>query len=747
MSERNKEKPAFFAHVGDDARAGLVVFLIALPLCLGIALASGAPLFAGLVSGIVGGLVVGYLSGSPLSISGPAAGLTVIVLGGIAKIGSFEGFLLAVVIAGVLQLGLGFARAGFISLYFPTAVIKGMLVAIGLTLVLKQIPHALGDDRDAEGEFEFFQLDGRNTLTEIANAVGDPSFGAIVIFTVAMAIMLTWDKLHRINRVFEFIPASLIAAISGVLMNLALARYFPQFALEQIHLVSLPVVREFSEFAGLIRLPDFTQFNNPQIYLTAFTIAIVASLETLLNIEATDKIDPHKRRTPANRELKAQGVGNIISGLLGGIPVTSVIVRSSANINAGGKTKLSSIIHGVLLLVSILFFARAMNLIPLAALAAILIIVGYKLAKPAIFKAMYQLGWTQFLPFMVTIVAVLFTDLLIGIGIGMVVGVYFILKENFKTAYFFSKETKKENEYIRIDLSEHVSFLNKASIANILDNLPENSTVEIDGTKSSFIDYDVLEVINNFGETAKLKNITLRFESGINEEYSMKTGKADPPALPETDTTYRILLENNRQWVADKLNLDPEYFHDLAKGQSPKFLFIGCSDSRVQPSEITGTEPGEMFIHRNVANLVINTDLNFMSVLQYAVEVLKVEHIIVCGHYGCGGVKASMDNHYHGLIDKWLRSIKDIYRLHRDELKAIRNEDDRFQRLVELNIIEQVYNLHKTSIIQRAWHQDANVHVHGWVYDIKEGLIRDLNVRAEDAFDGYDDIYKIDFAD
>lgn len=424
MPEKNKSTPGISAHLADDARAGLVVFLIALPLCLGIALASDAPLFAGVVSGIVGGLVVGYLSGSPLSVSGPAAGLTVIVLGGIAKIGSFEGFLLAVVIAGIIQLGLGFARAGFISLYFPTAVIKGMLVAIGLTLVLKQIPHALGDDRDGEGEFEFFQLDGRNTFTEIANAVGDPSFGAVLVFTVAMIIMLTWDRLHRAGRFFTFIPASLVAVIAGVLMNLALARYLPQFALDQIHLVSLPVANGPGGFARLIRLPDFTQFGNPQIYLTAFTIAIVASLETLLNIEATDKLDPHKRRTNANRELKAQGIGNIVSGLLGGIPVTSVIVRSSANIHAGGKTKLSSMIHGVLLLLSILFFARVMNLIPLAALAAVLILVGYKLAKPAIFKAMYQLGWTQFLPFAVTIAGVLFTDLLIGIGIGMVVGVF-----------------------------------------------------------------------------------------------------------------------------------------------------------------------------------------------------------------------------------------------------------------------------------------------------------------------------------
>ncbi len=746
MKTTSLSSQGLLEHAKDDFRSGLVVFLIALPLCLGIALASGAPLFSGVISGIVGGILVGYLSGSSLSVSGPAAGLTVIVMNGIQQLnGQFNAFLLAVVMAGLLQVLLGFVRAGIISLFFPTAVIRGMLAAIGLILILKQIPHALGDDRDAEGEFEFFQLDGKNTITELINAIGDPQFGAVIISLSAFIILFTWDILAKRIRLLQWIPASLVAVVAGALLNIFLSVYFPTLTLLTLHMVSLPMIKDLSEAAQLVTFPDFSQYTNPQVYITGFTIAIVASLETLLNVEATDKLDPLKRRTPANQELKAQGVGNLVAGLLGGIPLTSVIVRSSTNILAGAKSKLSTIIHGVLLLLSVLFFARAMNYIPLASLAVILIFTGYKLARWDIFKSMYALGWSQFLPFIVTILAVLFTDLLIGIAIGMVVGIFFILKENLQTSHFLTSKIYNNNEYIRIDLSEHVSFLNKAGIAQILENIPENSTVEIDGTKSTFIDYDVLEVIKDFQQTALSKNIKLSFNNHVHREYNIKTAGIDTEHA-HFENTYQQLLENNKTWVAEKLNLDPHFFLNMAKGQQPRFLFISCSDSRVHPNEITGTQPGEMFIHRNVANLVVNTDLNFMSVLQYAVEVLKVEHIIVCGHYGCGGIKAAMQRDYHGLIDKWLRNIKDVRRLHKAELDAIADEENRFKRLVELNIIEQVYNLHKTSIIQKAWQSDARVRVHGWVYDIREGILRDMNVRIEDEFDEYGDIYEFDFS-
>jgi carbonic anhydrase len=732
-----------------DFRAGVVVFLVALPLCLGIALASGAPLFSGIIAGIIGGIIIGSLSGSSLSVSGPAAGLTVIVFSAIEKFnGKFDAFLLSVMLAGVLQIILGYVRAGSIGYFFPSSVIKGMLAAIGLTLILKQIPHALGYDEDAEGEFAFEQLDGENTFTEIIRAFQNPNAAAIIITLVSIAILLLWERpALKKYSFFNGIPAPLVVVILGVLLNY-LYNYISFLSLSGNHLVSLPKANNFNEFLGLFTLPDFSQFSNPQVYITAGTLAIVASLETLLNVEATDKLDPLKRNTPPNRELKAQGVGNLISGLIGGLPVTSVIVRSSVNINTGARSKMSAIIHGILLLVCVISIPGLLNRIPLACLAAILILTGYKLAKIKVFKEMYSLGLNQFIPFVVTIVAVLFTDLLIGIGIGLAVGLFFILRANYKSFYFFQKEKLKGGEKVKISLGEHVSFLNKASINHILETLPENSYVEVDGSNSQYIDYDILETIENFKSTAKQKNIRFTFHKNGHDGKNGYDGKAAektyaPVPVPQVDqTAYEKLFENNRKWVAEKLSLDPHYFENLAMGQSPKYLWIGCSDSRVPASEITGTHPGEMFVHRNVANLVVSTDLNLLSVLQYAVEVLKVEHIIVCGHYGCGGVKAAIEDNNLGLINKWLLNIKDVYRLHKDELMYIKDPNEHFKRLVELNVIEQVYNLHKTSIVQKAWLKDAKLHVHGWVYDLREGSIKDLEVDIRKTFAEYDEIFR-----
>lgn len=725
-----------------DFKSGVVVFLVALPLCLGIALASGAPLFSGVIAGIVGGIIVGALSGSQLSVSGPAAGLTVIVLTAIEKFnGHFEAFLLAVMIGGLLQIALGYAKAGTIGHFFPSAVIKGMLAAIGITLILKQIPHAMGYDEDAEGEFSFVQPDGENTFSELVNAFNYINPAAVIITLVSVAILLLWERpAIKKYAFFNAVPAPLVVVVLGILINYVYT-FIPSLSLNGNHLVTLPKAVNFNEFLGLFTLPDFTHISNPQIYITAVTLAIVASLETLLNVEATDKQDPLKRNTPPNRELKAQGVGNFISGLIGGLPVTSVIVRSSVNVNSGARSKMSAVIHGVLLLVCVVLIPGILNMIPLACLAAILILTGYKLAKIQTFREMYQLGTKQFVPFVVTIVAIMFTDLLIGIAIGLAFGLFFILRANYKTSYFFHKETLKGGEKIKISLSEHVSFLNKAGIVQILENLPENSYVEIDGSNSAYIDHDVIETIENFKSTAKEKNI--HFSFNLNGHHYKETfPKAGNRQQKVDHVSYEQLFENNRKWVAERLSLDSKYFENLAMGQSPKFLWIGCSDSRVPASEITGTSPGDMFVHRNVANLVVSTDLNLLSVLQYAVEVLKVEHIIVCGHYGCGGVKAAMEDKNLGLINKWLINIKDVLRIHRHELNTIPNKNDRFKRLVELNVVEQVYNLHKTSIVQKAWHQDAKVHVHGWVYDIREGFIKDLEVDILKNFEEYEEIYK-----
>lgn len=510
----NTKKQSLFSNLKFDIPAGLVVYLVALPLCLGIALAStGQPdlLFSGVIAGVVGGIVVGAFSGSPLGVSGPAAGLVVIVLGAINTLGSFEALLLAVFFAGIIQLIAGFLNAGIIGYYFPSSVIKGMLAAIGITLIMKEIPHAFGYDQDFMGDQSFYQEDGRNTLTEIWYAIKYNSPGAIIITTVSLVLLWLFDRpFMKKLQLFKFLPGALFVVITGVVINQIFRLAYPGFELKDEHLVQLPVAASVGEFFSFFRFPDFSAVTNPQVYVTAFTLAIVASLESLLSVEAIDKLDPYKRNTPTNRELKAQGLGNMVSGLIGGLPITQVIVRSSANVNAGGRTKVAAITHGIILLVSVALVARYLNYIPLAALAGILLMVGYKLAKVSLFKAMYKLGWEQFLPFMVTIIAILLTDLLKGIAIGMVLAIFYILRKNYRHSYHQTGEKTGERETVSIKLSEEVTFLNKASIRDKLAQLPDGCTVIIDGSKSMDIDYDVLEIIQDFKEhSAPHRNISV----------------------------------------------------------------------------------------------------------------------------------------------------------------------------------------------------------------------------------------------
>jgi MFS superfamily sulfate permease-like transporter len=504
-----------FDHLKNDLPSGLVVFLVALPLCLGIALASGAPLFSGIIAGIVGGTVIAFASGSSLSVSGPAAGLTVIVHNAITELGQYEIFLVAVVFAGLLQIILGYLKAGIIGYYFPSNVIKGMLAAIGIILILKQIPHAVGYDVDNEGDEAFIQADGENTFSEILNSLDHIHPGAIIIAVISLAILILWEKpfLRKISF-FKVVPGALIAVVVGILINeFVFKAGAGGLFLTGDKLVRLPVAGSAKDFVNQFTFPDWSSLGNYQIYVAAVTIAIIASLESLLSVEAVDKLDPHKRNTPANRELKAQGLGNMISGLIGGLPITAVIVRSSANVHAGAKTKLSAIFHGIFLLMSVMFFANFLNKIPLACLAALLLMVGYKLARISLFRSMYKLGWDQFLPFIVTVIAIQFSDLLKGIGIGMAVSIFFILRNNYRRAYFFHKEEHHEGEKITIQLAEDVTFLNKGSIALTLDHLPNNSSVVIDGSKSHNIDADVLEMIHDFKSTAELKKIKLELKN------------------------------------------------------------------------------------------------------------------------------------------------------------------------------------------------------------------------------------------
>ncbi|SDX34259.1 SulP family inorganic anion transporter [Hymenobacter psychrophilus] len=504
--------PSSFSSLSQDLPAGLVVFLVALPLCLGISLASGAPLLSGVIAGIVGGVVVAWLSGSALSVSGPAAGLTAIIVAAIGTLGSFEAVLAATVIAGVIQIGLGVARAGIIGLYFPTSVIRGMLAAIGLILILKQIPHFLGIDTDYFEDLSFLQFDGRNTFSEISNALENFQLGPALVGLVCLAILIGWDNvLSKRSKVAQLIPGALVVVVVAILLNLVFDSLIPTLSIRPENMVSLPRITSLQDAAQLITVPDWAAFSRPATYTVAFTIAIVASLETLLSVEAVDKLDPYKRTTPTNREMMAQGAGNMISGLLGGLPMTAVIVRSSANINSGGQTRMSAFFHGLLLLVSLLFLGRVLNQIPLSALAAILLVIGYKLTRPALYRTQWKLGWQQFLPFIITIVAILFTDLLKGVVLGLVVGIFYILKANYDSAYYLSKPTEKgtDDGPIILRLSSQVSFLNKASIIKVLEELPMNSRVVIDGSDSVFIDYDVLEAIENFRQAAPERGINL----------------------------------------------------------------------------------------------------------------------------------------------------------------------------------------------------------------------------------------------
>jgi MFS superfamily sulfate permease-like transporter len=515
------KKINLFANLKSDFASGLVVFLVALPLCLGIALASGAPLFSGIIAGVIGGIVVGYLSQSHISVSGPAAGLTAIILTAITDLGAFDVFLMSVFIAGVIQLGLGFLKAGSISNYFPTNVIEGMLAGIGIIIILKQVPHAFGYDADFEGDQAFIQKDGSNSFSFLLDVVNHINLGAVIISLVSFAILISWEKIGFLKNL-KLVPGALVAVIAGIVLNEFFIRSESPLAIAKDHLVSLPVPQSFEEFKSIIITPNFTAITNPKVWVVGITIAIVASIETLLCIEASDRMDVQKRYTDTNVELKAQGLGNIISSLLGGLPMTSVVVRSSANNNAGAKSKMSAIIHGVLLLVSVLSIPTLLNRIPLATLATVLILVGYKLAKPATFIHFWEKGKYQFIPFIATLVFVVATDLLKGVALGIIISVIFVLRGNLKRAYSFKKEEYEDGDVIHIDLAQEVSFLNKAAIKTTLGEIPENSKVIINAHDTEYIAHDVLDLIREFKETRAIdENIKVKLK-GFKDAYELE---------------------------------------------------------------------------------------------------------------------------------------------------------------------------------------------------------------------------------
>ncbi|MBI2808650.1 MAG: bifunctional SulP family inorganic anion transporter/carbonic anhydrase [Planctomycetes bacterium] len=644
------------ATVARDLTAGLVVFLVALPLCLGVALASMAPgvaaennvsLFSGVLAGIIGGIVVGLLSGSHTSVSGPAAGLTAVVAAQVALLGSFEAFLLALVIGGVIQIGFGLARAGFLAAFFPSSVIKGLLAAIGVILILKQIPHLFGHDTDPEGDMAFDQPDRENTFSEFIEMISDLHPGAATIGVLSVAFLLLWDRIKLLK--YSNIPAPLIVVLSGVGLALLFETIGGFWKIGPNHLVRVEVANNAEEFIGFLRKPDFSLLSKPAVYLSGLTIAIVASLETLLNLNAVDKIDPYQRVSPPNRELLVQGVGNTLAGLLGGIPITSVIVRSSVNINAGGKTKLAAIFHGVLLLVCVMFLPTYLNQIPLSCLAAILLVTGIKLASPALVRQMWAGGRYQFGPFLVTLVAIVFTDLLIGILIGLAVSISFILYSNLRRPLRRVIEKHIGGEVLRIEFASQVSFLNRAALEKTLRQIPRGGHVLLDARHTDYIDPDVLDLIRDFKDTiapAHGVQVSLR---GFRDKYQLQDDiqfvDYSTRELREKMTpaqVLEILLEGNERFrTGRQIARDSDRSRGAtARGQHPIAVILSCIDSRSPAELIFDLGLGDIFSVRVAGNVISPKVLGSM---EYSCAVAGAKLILIMGHTQCGAVTASVN--------------------------------------------------------------------------------------------------------
>jgi len=514
-------KPSFVSTLGKDVPASIVVALVALPLCLGIALASGAPLFSGVIAGIVGGILVGFLSNSQLSVSGPAAGLTVIVLSAIETLPSYGAFLLAVCLAGVFQAALSFTKSGTLSEFVPSSVITGMLAAIGLILILKQIPHALGYDGEFEGSLSFLQRDGLNTVTAIMSSLSEFLLaGPLIIAAISLWFLFWWDAHKPKEGPFRLLPGPLVVVVFAVLANEAFKAFVPALTIESSHLVQVPVAGSLGEFAGQFATPDFSMIGLPAVWTIALTLAIVASLESLLCVKAVDEIDPRRRTTDKNRELLAQGGGNFVSGLIGGLPLTSVIVRSSANVDAGAVSKTSAILHGFWLLLSVLLIPVVLNLIPLAALAAVLIQTGYKLNKPELYTQRWRQGLHQFVPFLATILAILLTDLLIGILIGLVIGFVFVIARNFRTAV----SVVNDGNFWLVSARRNLYFIHKHELQKSLAQIPAGATVVIDLDRAEFVDPDNIDIINSFARNAKFRDVELSVRGDLDhlDEAALK---------------------------------------------------------------------------------------------------------------------------------------------------------------------------------------------------------------------------------
>ena len=722
-----------------DLTAGVVVSLVALPLCLGIALASNAPLFSGLVAGIVGGILVGAISGSQTSVSGPAAGLAAVVAAQIITLGSFEAFLAAVALAGVIQVGLGLIQAGSLARFFPSSVIKGLLAAIGVILILKQIPHVVGHDADPEGDMSFLQPDHENTFSELLRTITDLHQGAALIGLLSVGVLVLWSRVKPLRE--SLLPAPLVVVLLGVGMNFVFQGLGGQWSVGGSHLVQVPVAEDLSSFLGFLSKPDFSLWANPALYSAALTVAIVASLETLLNLEAVDNLDPKQRHSPPSRELIAQGVGNIACGFLGGLPVTSVIVRSSVNIGANVETKLSTIFHGVLLLVSVMLLPGWLNMIPLSCLAAILLVTGFKLASPTLFKRMWSEGRTQFAPFAVTVAAIVLTDLLVGVLIGLASAIGFILHSNFRRPLRKIVEKHLGGEVVHIELADQVSFLNRGALSRELDAVQRGSHVLLDARTTDYIDPDVLDLIHEYKDkAAPARGVELSLV-GFHSKYSelqdrtqyvdYSTRELQDAATPEQ--VLQILKDGHERFRSGKrLTRDlARQVGATAEGQHPLAVVLSCIDSRTPAELVFDLGMGDIFSARVAGNVA---GRKVLGSIEYACAVAGAKLILVMGHTRCGAVTAAVRLTESGDEPEQATGCQHIGHIVRDIEASV--DIERVKGLGELPkgaqeaLIDEVARRHVARVVQTlpiesrtlgALLRDGEIAIVGAMYDVVTG--------------------------
>lgn len=743
--------------VARDLAAGLVVFLVALPLCLGIALASKAPalaenlnvpLFSGLLAGIVGGILVGLLSGSHTSVSGPAAGLTAVVAAQLVTLGSFEAFLLAVVVAGVIQIGMGLLKAGFLAAFFPTSVVKGLLAAIGVILILKQIPHVVGHDTDPEGDMAFQQPDQENTFSEFRALLDDFHLGAAAIGLSSILLLVLWDKIKVLKN--TKIPGPVVVVAFGLIVGWLFSRQGGGWAIGASHLVQVPVAESFSDFLGFLRSPDFSQWANPAVYVAGFTLAIVASLETLLNLQAVDKLDPQQRHSPASRELLAQGVGNLTVGLIGGLPITSVVVRGSVNVMAGARTKISAIFHGVLLMVCVTLLPVYLNMIPLSCLAAILLVTGIKLASPALVKQMWNQGRYQFAPFIITLVAIVVTDLLIGVVIGLGVSLAFILNSNLRRPLRRVVERHIGGEVLRIELANQVSFLNRAVLEKNLRDVPRGGHVLIDASNTDYIDPDVLDLLRDFKEEvapAHGVQVSLRgFRSKYQLEDEIQFVDYSTRDLQDEITPSQVLhllLDGNERFrTGQRLSHDLDRkLNYTAKGQHPLAVVLSCIDSRAPVELIFDLGLGDVFSIRVAGNV---TSRKVLGSMEYACAVAGARLVLVLGHTHCGAVTAAVDlscstatpeqatgcQHLGPIVQEITGAI-DMNTCQRVQRYAPEAKSEFVDSVARSNVLRAVQQITEQSRTISTLVRTGRIAVVGAMYDVATGQVELVSDEAE----------------